>query len=41
MGAAEIDRLLKAITQQYVQAGYPTSRPYVARPLNMAPHWTS
>lgn len=32
MGAAEIDRLLKAITQQYVQAGYPTSRPYVARP---------
>ncbi|MCU7240527.1 ShlB/FhaC/HecB family hemolysin secretion/activation protein [Pseudomonas peradeniyensis] len=32
MGIAEIDRLLKHLTQHYVEAGYPTSRPYVTRP---------
>lgn len=31
MGVAEIDQLLKQLTRHYVQAGYPTSRPYVAR----------
>ncbi|WP_156177509.1 ShlB/FhaC/HecB family hemolysin secretion/activation protein [Pseudomonas sp. CCOS 191] len=31
MGVAEIDRLLKQLTRHYVQAGFPTSRPYVAR----------
>ncbi|MCO7631859.1 ShlB/FhaC/HecB family hemolysin secretion/activation protein [Pseudomonas guariconensis] len=31
MGVADINRLLKAITERYVQAGYPTSRPYLAR----------
>ncbi|WP_409295265.1 ShlB/FhaC/HecB family hemolysin secretion/activation protein [Pseudomonas sp. KCJK8670] len=34
MGIASINRLLKAITQLYVQAGYPTSRAY----LQQAPH---
>ncbi|MBA5706622.1 ShlB/FhaC/HecB family hemolysin secretion/activation protein [Pseudomonas fulva] len=29
MGVAQINTLLKAITEQYVQAGYPTSRPYL------------
>lgn len=29
IGIASINRLLKAITQRYVQAGYPTSRPYL------------
>ena len=32
MGIADINRLLKAITQRYVQAGYPTSRPYLRQP---------
>ncbi|AYG43739.1 ShlB/FhaC/HecB family hemolysin secretion/activation protein [Pseudomonas sp. Leaf58] len=32
MGLAQINRLLKAITQRYVQAGYPTSRPYLRQP---------
>lgn len=32
MGPADINALLKAITERYVQAGYPTSRPYLARP---------
>ncbi|MEB6591687.1 ShlB/FhaC/HecB family hemolysin secretion/activation protein [Pseudomonas asiatica] len=32
MGIAEINRLLKAITQRYVQAGYPTARPYLRQP---------
>ena len=32
MGIAEINGLLKAITQRYVQAGYPTSRPYLQQP---------
>lgn len=31
MGVVAIDRLLKHLTQRYVEAGYPTSRPYVAR----------
>ncbi|HKS12494.1 MAG TPA: ShlB/FhaC/HecB family hemolysin secretion/activation protein [Pseudomonas sp.] len=31
MGVADINRLLKAITQRYVQAGYPASRPLLAR----------
>ncbi|WDY57001.1 ShlB/FhaC/HecB family hemolysin secretion/activation protein [Pseudomonas sp. PSKL.D1] len=34
MGIQAINQLLKAITQDYVQAGYPTSRPY----LRHAPH---
>ena len=29
MGIVDINRVLKAITQHYVQAGYPTSRPYL------------
>lgn len=32
MGVADINRLLKAITQRYVQAGYPASRPYLQHP---------
>ncbi|MFK5736157.1 ShlB/FhaC/HecB family hemolysin secretion/activation protein [Pseudomonas urmiensis] len=32
MGIASINQLLKGLTQQYVEAGYPTSRPYLARP---------
>ncbi|MFF5864819.1 ShlB/FhaC/HecB family hemolysin secretion/activation protein [Pseudomonas sp. NPDC012596] len=32
MGIDDINRLLKAITQRYVQAGYPTSRPYLRQP---------
>ncbi len=32
MGIADINRLLKAITQRYVQAGFPTSRPYLRQP---------
>ncbi|KKO14241.1 MULTISPECIES: ShlB/FhaC/HecB family hemolysin secretion/activation protein [Pseudomonas] len=32
MDIAEINGLLKAITQRYVQAGYPTSRPYLQQP---------
>lgn len=32
MGIADINRLLKAITQRYVQAGYPASRPYLRQP---------
>ncbi|HDS1735487.1 ShlB/FhaC/HecB family hemolysin secretion/activation protein [Pseudomonas sp. BP8] len=31
MGVTDLNRLLKAITERYVQAGYPTSRPYLAR----------
>ncbi|HEK1768585.1 TPA: ShlB/FhaC/HecB family hemolysin secretion/activation protein [Pseudomonas putida] len=31
MGPADINRLLLAITERYVQAGYPASRPYLAR----------
>lgn len=30
MGTDDIDRLLKGLTHHYVQAGYPTSRPYLA-----------
>lgn len=30
MGEADINALLKAITERYVLAGYPTSRPYLA-----------
>jgi hemolysin activation/secretion protein len=38
MGIADINRLLKAITQQYLQAGYPTSRPYLRQaPRDGAP----
>ncbi|MNO41239.1 Hemolysin transporter protein ShlB precursor [compost metagenome] len=33
MGIDATNRLLKAITQRYVQAGYPTSRPYLRQPL--------
>ncbi|WP_176514738.1 ShlB/FhaC/HecB family hemolysin secretion/activation protein [Pseudomonas faucium] len=29
MGVSDINHLLKAITQRYVQAGYPASRPYL------------
>lgn len=32
MGVAQINGLLKAITEQYVQAGYPASRPYLRQP---------
>lgn len=32
MGVAQINGLLKAITEQYVAAGYPASRPYLRRP---------
>lgn len=32
MDVAQINALLKAITEQYVQAGYPTSRPYLRQP---------
>ncbi|MCX2687881.1 ShlB/FhaC/HecB family hemolysin secretion/activation protein [Pseudomonas sp. DCB_AW] len=32
MGIVDINLLLKAITQRYVQAGYPTSRPYLSQP---------
>lgn len=38
MGVADINRLLQAITQRYVQAGYPVSRPYLAaQPQTGAP----
>jgi hemolysin activation/secretion protein len=38
MGIADINRLLQAITRRYVQAGYPTSRPYLRQaPENGAP----
>ncbi|MHC6227070.1 ShlB/FhaC/HecB family hemolysin secretion/activation protein [Pseudomonas sp. X10] len=30
MGVNDINQLLKAITERYVQAGYPTSRPFLA-----------
>lgn len=30
-GVADLNRLLKAITELYVRAGYPASRPYLAR----------
>ncbi|MBM5458397.1 ShlB/FhaC/HecB family hemolysin secretion/activation protein [Pseudomonas sp. P66] len=33
MSPAQINQLLKAITQQYLQAGYLASRPYLAAPL--------
>ncbi|PYB72631.1 ShlB/FhaC/HecB family hemolysin secretion/activation protein [Pseudomonas sp. LB-090624] len=32
VGITDINQLLKAITQRYVQAGYPTSRPYLRQP---------
>ena len=32
MGISDINRLLKAITQRYVEAGYPASRPYLRHP---------
>ncbi|SPO68378.1 ShlB/FhaC/HecB family hemolysin secretion/activation protein [Pseudomonas sp. JV241A] len=32
MDVAQINLILKSITQQYVQAGYPTSRPYLVNP---------
>ncbi|QXI37491.1 ShlB/FhaC/HecB family hemolysin secretion/activation protein [Pseudomonas xantholysinigenes] len=31
MGVADIQRLLVGLTQRYVEAGYPTARPYLAR----------
>ncbi|NIE74489.1 ShlB/FhaC/HecB family hemolysin secretion/activation protein [Pantoea sp. Ap-967] len=38
MGIDAINRLLRAITQHYVQAGYPTSRPYLRQaPRHGAP----
>ncbi|MGF6392651.1 ShlB/FhaC/HecB family hemolysin secretion/activation protein [Pseudomonas plecoglossicida] len=32
MAISDINRLLKAITQRYVEAGYPASRPYLLQP---------
>nr|WP_225935541.1 ShlB/FhaC/HecB family hemolysin secretion/activation protein [Pseudomonas muyukensis] len=38
MTVADLERLLRAVTLRYVQAGYPTSRPYLARaPRDHAP----
>ncbi|NIF16237.1 ShlB/FhaC/HecB family hemolysin secretion/activation protein [Pantoea sp. Cy-639] len=38
MDIADIERLLRGLTQRYVEAGYPTSRPYLARhPENGTP----